>query len=502
MSTNLGHEFRRSALLVMSLVAPVALLLILRRVPGVDVALHSEYFHLFVVSGIAACALMVAIMAALAAVRLRRTGVVLLAAGCLVVGVFMLVHGLVTPGVFNRPFSFWVTRAPILGIFGFALFQGVATLSPNPRVASLVGRHPVALLGGLFVGLATFATVVALDPTALRGDQPLAHEEGIGQIIAVISVLILLPTAWQHWRRYRLGHDRLQLVLALAATMSIAAISAMEYGELWHLSWWDYHVYLLGGFSAVALVVFYRSRSVRTVDSVLQTAFSVDPLEHIAADYPDELRALVGQVEQKDAYTYGHSFRTAEVATALGARLGLAPEDLRELAQGAYLHDVGKIAIPDEILNKPGRLTPDERAVIETHPGVGADLVDQAPSLRGCVEIVRYHHERFDGTGYPDGVTGEAIPFLARVTAVADVWDALTSDRAYRPGWPPEKALAHIVAGQGSHFDPIAVQALVELAAEWGYRVAPSGDADEAWRAAQSCHESGDAPVPVLSGRG
>jgi HD-GYP domain-containing protein (c-di-GMP phosphodiesterase class II) len=139
--------------------------------------------------------------------------------------------------------------------------------------------------------------------------------------------------------------------------------------------------------------------------------------------------------------------------------------------------------------------------VIESHAPVGADMVAQVPSLHGCVEIVRYHHERFDGAGYPDGVTGAAIPFLARVTAVADVWDALTSDRAYRLGWPPQKALAHIVAGRGSHFDPLVVEALVELAAEWGYRVGPTGDADEAWRAGQDCHDAGDARVPVLSGR-
>jgi putative nucleotidyltransferase with HDIG domain len=403
--------------------------------------------------------------------------------------------------VWNRPYSVWVSRAPVLGIAGFAFFQAVATLVPYPRVAAFVVRHPVALLGGLFAALATFAIIVGVDPEALHGAQPFAHEEGTLQFIAALSALILLPTAWTHWRRFRLGSDRLQLTLAFAAAMSIAAITAMEYGELWHLSWWDYHVYLLAGFAAVAIVVFRRSRAARTVDSILETAFAVDPLSHIAAGYPDELHALVRAVEEKDSYTYGHSFRTAEVATALGARLGMAPEELRLLAQGAYLHDVGKIGIPDEILNKPGRLTDDERAVIETHPGVGADIVAVAPSLVGCVDIVRAHHERFDGTGYPDGVSGTSIPFLARVTAVADVWDALTSDRAYRPGWPPEKALAHIVAGRGSHFDPVAVEALVQLAAEWGYRVAPDGDADEAWAAAQHCHEAGDARIPVLSSR-
>jgi putative nucleotidyltransferase with HDIG domain len=274
----------------------------------------------------------------------------------------------------------------------------------------------------------------------------------------------------------------------------------MEFGRVWHLSWWDYHLYLLAGFSAVAFTIFRRYRSARTVDAVLETTFAVDPLEHIACNYPEALRALVNAVEVKDAYTHGHSRRTAEVATALGARLGLVPEELRLLAQGAYLHDVGKIGIPDEILNKPERLTPEEREVIETHAAVGAEMVAQAPSLRGCVDIVRHHHERYDGDGYPDGMHGTGIPRLARIAAVADVWDALTSDRAYRPGWAPEDALAHIVDGSGTHFDPIVVEALVQLARDWGYEVARTeGDVAEALQAVEDCHEGGSTRVPVLS---
>jgi putative nucleotidyltransferase with HDIG domain len=259
-------------------------------------------------------------------------------------------------------------------------------------------------------------------------------------------------------------------------------------------------VYLVTGFGAAALTIFRRYQRSRTVDAVLRAAFEVDPLEHISQNYPEALRALVAAVEVKDSYTHGHSRRTAEIALALGARLGLPPEDLRQLAQGAYLHDVGKIAIPDEILNKPSHLTPHERELIETHSAVGAEMVGQAASLAGCVPIVRHHHERYDGAGYPDGIAGRDIPFLARVTAVADVWDALISDRAYRPGWSPQQALAHIVDGSGHHFDPVVVEALVQLAGEWGYKVAPvRGDGDEAWQAMRDCHEVGDSRVPVLN---
>jgi HD-GYP domain-containing protein (c-di-GMP phosphodiesterase class II) len=109
--------------------------------------------------------------------------------------------------------------------------------------------------------------------------------------------------------------------------------------------------------------------------------------------------------------------------------------------------------------------------------------------LREGLSAILHHHERVDGTGYPHRLSGSAIPYIARVVAVADVWDALTSDRSYRPGWAPEEALAHIQAGAGSHFDPEVVAAFVSLAADWGYRSGDDGDADEAWRAGETCHE-------------
>ncbi|HEX5614456.1 MAG TPA: HD-GYP domain-containing protein [Acidimicrobiia bacterium] len=492
-----GHGARRNGGLVALFAAPLVLLVTLRSVPSLDVAHRSVHFHLVVVSSIAACALTVAVLATVAAARLRQPGVVLLAIGCLVCGVAMLVHGLVTPGVANRPGNVWVARAPVVAVLAFALCQGAAVLAPHSRLARRVAARPVPVLGAFATALAVVATVVVQDPTALAGDALLPGEDDLARIAAVLSVVVLVPTAWTHWKRYRLGRDPIQLALTFAAAMTVAAVGSMRFGILWQLSWWDYHAYLLAGFAAAAGTIFVRQRSARTVDSVLDAAFATDPLEHISRNYPDALRALVRAVEVKDTYTYGHSRRTAEIATALGARLGLAPEELRLLAQGSYLHDVGKIIIPDEILNKPGRLTAEERAIIETHAAAGADLVAHTPALTGTVEIVRHHHERYDGTGYPAGVAAGDIPVLARIAAVADVWDALTSDRAYRPGWAPEQALAHIRAGSGSHFDPIVVQALVDLAADWGYRVAPGGDVDEAWEATQDCHEAGRSDVVV-----
>jgi HD-GYP domain-containing protein (c-di-GMP phosphodiesterase class II) len=197
----------------------------------------------------------------------------------------------------------------------------------------------------------------------------------------------------------------------------------------------------------------------------------------------------VGAVEAKDRYTHGHSVRVADLSVRIGIRLDLGPDALRALAQGAYLHDIGKIGVPDEILNKPGSLADDEWTWIEAHPSVGWEMASRAPSLRSALAVIRHHHERWDGTGYPDKMTGKAIPIAARVASLADVWDALTSDRAYRPAWESDRALSHIAASSGTLFDPSCVEAFLELVAERGlWPERSKADLDSLAEAASSCH--------------
>ena len=245
-------------------------------------------------------------------------------------------------------------------------------------------------------------------------------------------MILLISVIWTHGHRWQLGHDTVQLAILLAAAMSIAAVFSFEHGRFAQVSWWDYHAYLLAGFGAAVYAVVLRRREQQTVSDLLTTTFEDDPFAHIVQGYPEALNTLVRAVEVKDAYTHGHSQRTAQLAVELGLQMGLPPDRLRVISRGAFLHDIGKIAIPDEILNKPGRLTPEERLVVETHPQLGYELASNAPSLREVLQVILHHHERMDGGGYPGGLVGRNIPFEARVVAVADVWDALTSDRPYR----------------------------------------------------------------------
>lgn len=153
-----------------------------------------------------------------------------------------------------------------------------------------------------------------------------------------------------------------------------------------------------------------------------------DDLEHAE----QLILSLALTIEARDAYTEGHCQRLARYATAIGSALELDDEDIQALHRGAYLHDLGKIAIPDAILLKAGALTADEKRVMQSHPVIGERLCQQLRTLAPVRPIIRSHHERLDGSGYPDGLSGDAVPLLAQITAVVDVYDALTTERPYR----------------------------------------------------------------------
>jgi HD-GYP domain-containing protein (c-di-GMP phosphodiesterase class II) len=481
---------RRWWLIGLALLVPLALLAFLRSTEDLDVSWFSPSGHLVLMTVVAGFALFVAGTAIGAALRHAEPGVVWLAVGCGNVGVLLLGHGLVTPGAMGQPDNLWVGRLPYAAMAAISFCLFTAGRSPRRRPNTWVGRHP-ALTVVLGVLPAAFVVgTVTIDPLALRGDRPFPHEVGVLRGVSVTIVVLFLAVIRTHWRRWQLGRDIVQFAIALSSASCIAAVASFELGQFTRMSWWNYHGYLLAGFGGTAYAILRRGRQRRTSASVLSTAFADDPFDHIVEGYPEALRTLVKAVEVKDAYTHGHSERTAKVAVELGVRMGLPADRLRVIARGAYLHDLGKIGIADEILNKPGALEAHERQVMETHPRLGYELAAGSPALEEALPVILHHHERVDGAGYPDGLRGSQIPLEARVVAVADVWDALTSDRAYRPGWEPAEALAHIEAGRGSHFDPGVVDAFVALAADWGIAL-PSepGVADEAWLAAQTCHE-------------
>ena len=181
--------------------------------------------------------------------------------------------------------------------------------------------------------------------------------------------------------------------------------------------------------------------------------------QELQRSYTATVSALSNAVEARDAYTGQHAERVSAYGMQIATVVGLRVDDVTRLTFGFLLHDIGKVAIPDAILYKPDRLTDEERALMEQHPLIGAEIVGRVEFLAGSVEVVRSHHERWDGGGYPDGLAGEEIPLAARVFAVADVLDALTTDRPYRPASKFAVARRMINDGSGTHFDPRVIEA-------------------------------------------
>jgi putative nucleotidyltransferase with HDIG domain len=168
-------------------------------------------------------------------------------------------------------------------------------------------------------------------------------------------------------------------------------------------------------------------------------------------------------IESADRYTYGHCNRVAEYAVALATALGRSDDEVTTIRLGAYLHDLGKVKVPEDILNKPGRLTPEEFETIKRHPVDGLEMLDGIEFPWDLKPIIRWHHEKYDGSGYPDGLVGDAIPLSAQIIGIADFYDALTTARSYRPALPPDAALA-LVHKSAGHWRPEVVEAFLALA--------------------------------------
>lgn len=210
---------------------------------------------------------------------------------------------------------------------------------------------------------------------------------------------------------------------------------------------------------------------VRTSDEIGTLASSFDDMtgklqrQHLAT-----IKALASAIDARDPHTLGHSVRVGQLAVALGRHLGVDEKALAQIEIGGYLHDIGKIGIRDAILLKPGKLTPEERRVIEEHPSIGLailDPVDLPPEITG---FVGGHHERLDGSGYPQGLQDEQVSIVARIAAVADIYDAVTSERPYRGPFTPDEAMALLQSQSGSLLDPAVVEAMAAIQSEWERR--------------------------------
>jgi HD-GYP domain-containing protein (c-di-GMP phosphodiesterase class II) len=213
---------------------------------------------------------------------------------------------------------------------------------------------------------------------------------------------------------------------------------------------------VLGGFT-------WELLRARDASSIAEAIAMRDALRQLNRGRPTPLVTLADQIENHDLDTFRHVDRVAACAYAIGRQLGFGPGRLRDLVLAAQMHDIGKIGLPPYILTKPGKLTGEEWDMIKLHPGKGFEIVSRIPALRSLAAVIRHHHERYDGSGYPDSLCGDSIPLEARIVSVADTFDALTSERPYRSAMSVSQAREELARVAGAQLDPNCVNALIHV---------------------------------------
>lgn len=350
--------------------------------------------------------------------------------------------------------------------------------------AGLPSRAPSLSAGFLVVLVCAFATdpattailgfSAALIPNGWRGILRTvfngAQEALYGGLASATFVLV----------RYELGDGAIPILLGTALGVSAAVllntaivggVLALErqrrYGAVLRELAWPAPHSLAFGFLALLVGVLYRDAGAGAVLFILAPLFVVRQARQgkleLEVAQARTLRAFVSAVDLKSPYTSRHSANVATIAVDLHRALGAAEEELQQRYYGALLHDIGKVAVSGRILTKPESLSHEEWDEMQRHPAAGAFVVNEVEFLRGLVPEVLYHHERIDGSGYPSGLRGDEIPFEARVLAVADTFEALTSTRPYREALTYSEALAEIRRCAGWQLDPVAVRTLTEL---------------------------------------
>lgn len=238
-------------------------------------------------------------------------------------------------------------------------------------------------------------------------------------------------------------------IIAILASAVMALLSAVGLNTLW---------FPACALSMTALVIWLT-----TSRWEMELTRSVYERQELNLAYDRALDGWSRSIELADRKSPGHTRRVTELALALGRQMGLDEEEMADLRRGAMLHDIGKMNVPEQILMKTSALDEQESAAMQRHTVYAYEMLVDIPFLKPAADVALYHHEAWDGSGYPTGLKGEQIPYLARIFTVADVWDSLSTDRAYRLGWLKPQIKAYLLSQAGLHFDPMVVEALTHL---------------------------------------
>ncbi len=435
-------------------VVPIALL----QFVGTDIVHPPGWLH-FVGVGLTAALVTVAALALTRAGAREQDGrAVVVGAGFSVMAALLALHGLTTPGI-------------IVGDNGVVGFTGGATLPVGTAIlvlAALPGlQSPTVVRPILRLLVVSVAGILLLGLLALVAPGIVPNvptpRSAAAWVVLAIGLVLLAALFVRAVKTYFLTRRTGDLSVAIGVVwLAAALVPALVFGW-WNLGWWLGHIFELAGIAFVGLPVALDLRRVAGQRSLplVGDLDTVQLVYEVEAFLGSQVRAMLSALADKDSSTEEHTRRVALLGVQIGKELGLPAGRLRTLALGGLLHDIGKLAVPDAILKKPAPLTDDEFREIERHAEAGMRIVQElGQTSRAVISAVRDHHERLDGSGYPNGVMGEVLSLEARILAVCDVYDALVSHRVYRPAWPHARAMAFMDEQAGVEFDARVVAAL------------------------------------------
>ncbi len=480
---------------------PAAAFAVLSFVPGLDRTLGTLAQHFYIVTLVALLALGLALAVAAAAYRLPDPRTFFLAAGFIVMAIIFFAHGAGTsPWLAQEstggadPFAAYagnaaadpqsaddghaghvaagadetsVSRARLVGfssilsLFSAAPFFALAVTNPRGHLPNLIAKHWAPLMAAI-AAPAILYFVVALFQPGLLGWLPV-DSAVLKFAVAAVTCGLYGFAGWRCFQSYRMALLPLQGTMALSMLLLIEAQVFLVFGTVGQLTWWQYHVVMLTGFFVIGIALVQQFRQTGDLGVVVEGLFLRDQITGLRDNDPSAMPALAAAVAAKDNETADHTVRVSALAAEMGSLMGFKDERLALLRLAGRLHDVGKIGVPDSVLLKPGKLTDAEFNVMKLHTVRGYSIAMNSDMLREAAPIIRAHHERIDGNGYPDGLTRDLIPIEARIIAVADFWDALTGDRPYRKGMSPEQAAELTIKQLRGHLDPQCVEALFSV---------------------------------------
>jgi putative nucleotidyltransferase with HDIG domain len=426
---------------------------------------HPELAFIMVLVLTTGCAAGAAVVLVLGFVR-GLPEVTLLGSALWVMSLLPMTHGLLLPGHLYGPNS--GTTVALMAAVPGSLLAGLPLLLDATAVGNWLARRWRPWSAGCVALAVVVATALLVWPNRVGAPS--------GEWALPIVTVSLLGTGFlslRHLRLFAIGRRAGSLLASLGfIAPGLATIAFLGAAPL-SPAWWLAHLTDgLGVLFAVGGLLWAHWRD-RSLALVLSPVLTRDPLAALELGLTPVVHQFIAALEQKDDVTRMHVVRVSELAMRAGARAGLNGVSLRAVGLGGLLHDVGKLVTPDAILTKPAQLSDEERAVIERHPVDGEAMLAPYPHLAEVASVVRSHHERPDGGGYPDGLREAEIPLTAALVSVVDAWDAMVSDRPYRAGMSLGRAAEILRGGAGSQWLPTAVTAVLEEVRAAGPVVAP-----------------------------